>query len=211
MHALPGEARAGGWPCLALSLLFVLIALFPLPGSAADVPLQGGWRPVVAGEQAGSVERGDPRLQRFDPARLQAFGTGEAGNWILLWPAQGPWPAPPFVLEARGAGLQTLAFQPPGATVARSARSSRIDPQAWPGHGRLAFAIDASPAPGQALRLHVDARGEPGQVDLVSSSGSRSLDRAASDAVRRWRFAPAMRGGQPVEAAVQVPITFNPK
>jgi outer membrane biosynthesis protein TonB len=29
--------------------------------------------------------------------------------------------------------------------------------------------------------------------------------------VRRWRFAPAMRGGQPVEAAVQVPITFNPK
>jgi diguanylate cyclase (GGDEF)-like protein len=161
MHALPDEARTGvrGWPCLVLSSLFALVALFPLPGSAADVPVQGGWRPAVAGEQAGSVGRGDPRLQRFDPARLQAFGTGEAGNWILLWPAQGTWPPPPFVLEARGAGLQTLAFQPPGSAMARSARSSRIDPQAWPGHGRLAFAIDTSPAPGQALRLHVDARG----------------------------------------------------
>ena len=161
MHALPGKARVGvrGWPCLVLSWLFALIALFPLPGSAADVPLHGGWRPAVAGEQAGSVERGDPRLQRFDPARLQSFGTGEAGNWILLWPAQGTWPAPPFVLEAKGVGLQALTFQPPGSAVARNARASRIDPQAWPGHGRLAFVVDVAPAPGQALRLHVDARG----------------------------------------------------
>jgi diguanylate cyclase (GGDEF)-like protein len=133
--------------------------LFPLPGSAADVPLQGGWRPAVAGEQVGSVERADPRLQRFDPARLQSFGTGEAGNWILLWPAQGTWPALPFVLEAKGVGLQALTFQPPGSAVARNARASRIDPQAWPGHGRLAFMVDVAPAPGQALRLHVDARG----------------------------------------------------
>jgi diguanylate cyclase (GGDEF)-like protein len=161
MHALPGEARAGmrGWSCLVLSLLFALVALFPLPGSAADVPLQGGWRPAVAGEQAASVARDDRRLQRFDPARLQAFGTSEAGSWILLWPARGTWPASPFVLEARGAGLQTLVFQPPGFAAARSARSSRIDPRAWPGHGRLAFVVDAAPAPGQALRLHVDARG----------------------------------------------------
>jgi protein TonB len=59
------------------------------------------------------------------------------------------------------------------------------------------------------LRVHVDARGEPGEVDLVSSSGSRSLDRAASDAVRRWRFAPAMRGETPVDGVVQVPIDFS--
>src|SRR5690606_2777611 len=56
------------------------------------------------------------------------------------------------------------------------------------------------------LRVHVDARGEPGDIDLIDSSGSRSLDRAAIDAVRRWRFAPAMQGETPVEGAVQVPI-----
>jgi len=161
MHAFPGKAGVGvrGSPCLLLSLLFALAMLVPLPGSAAEVPLQGGWRPAVAGEQAGAVERGDPRLRGFDPARLQAFGAGGAGNWILLWPAKGAWPAPPFVLEARGAGLQTLALQPPGPGLARSAHSSRVDPQAWPGHGRLAFVVDVAPAPGQALRLHVDAHG----------------------------------------------------
>lgn len=59
------------------------------------------------------------------------------------------------------------------------------------------------------LRVHVGADGDPRRIDLVSSSGSRSLDRAAVDAVNRWRFAPAMRGETPVEGSVQVPIEFS--
>lgn len=59
------------------------------------------------------------------------------------------------------------------------------------------------------LRVHVGSDGAPTAIDLVQGSGSRSLDRAAADAVRRWRFAPAIRGGQPVEGVVQVPVTFN--
>jgi protein TonB len=59
------------------------------------------------------------------------------------------------------------------------------------------------------LRVHVGPDGIPYAVDLVRSSHSRSLDRAASDAVKRWRFRPAQRNGQPVAADVQVPITFN--
>lgn len=59
------------------------------------------------------------------------------------------------------------------------------------------------------LRVHVDRNGEPSGVDLVQSSGSRSLDRAAVDAVRRWRFDPAIANGQPIDGVVQVPITFN--
>ena len=61
------------------------------------------------------------------------------------------------------------------------------------------------------LRVHVRADGDAGDIDLVQGSGSRDLDRAAVDAVRRWRFAPATRNGQPVESAVQVPIAFNLK
>lgn len=60
------------------------------------------------------------------------------------------------------------------------------------------------------LRVHVGANGVPQAVDLVRGSGSRYLDRAASDAVRKWRFRPAMRAGQPVSGQVQVPISFNP-
>ena len=59
------------------------------------------------------------------------------------------------------------------------------------------------------LRVHVDARGVPGQIDIVDGSGARDLDRAALEAVRRWRFAPALRDGQPVAGTVQVPIDFT--
>jgi protein TonB len=59
------------------------------------------------------------------------------------------------------------------------------------------------------VRVHVGADGEPTGVDLVEGSGSRSLDRAAVDAVGRWRFDPAIQGGRPVAGVIQVPITFN--
>lgn len=60
------------------------------------------------------------------------------------------------------------------------------------------------------LRVRVDPGGVPADVSLVQGSGSRYLDRAASEAVRRWRFRPAMRDGRPVSGEVQVPIAFQP-
>lgn len=59
------------------------------------------------------------------------------------------------------------------------------------------------------LRIHVDARGVPSMVEVVSSSGSKDLDRAAQNNARRWRFRPALRDGAPVAGVVNVPITFN--
>jgi len=59
------------------------------------------------------------------------------------------------------------------------------------------------------LRIHVGADGVPMAVDIVDSSRSRLLDRAAVDAVQRWRFRPAQRDGQAVPGQVQVPISFN--
>ena len=48
------------------------------------------------------------------------------------------------------------------------------------------------------------------RLDVIQSSGNRHLDRAASEAVRRWTFRPATRDGQPVSASVSVPISFDP-
>lgn len=59
------------------------------------------------------------------------------------------------------------------------------------------------------LRVHVGADGVPYAVDVVESSRSRLLDRAASDAVRRWRFLPAQRDGRSVPGVVEVPIAFD--
>jgi protein TonB len=60
------------------------------------------------------------------------------------------------------------------------------------------------------LRVRVGADGVPAQVDVVQSSRSRVLDRAASETVARWRFRPAQRDGRAVAGDVQVPIAFNP-
>ena len=48
------------------------------------------------------------------------------------------------------------------------------------------------------------------RMEIAQSSGNRYLDRAALDAVRRWRFKPATHSGQPVSAAVVIPLDFTP-
>jgi len=89
-----------------------------------------------------------------------------------------------------------------------------------PGVDPVPLATPAPRYPPEALRnqesgtvlLHVDvgADGVPTQVQVAKSSRSRSLDRAASEAVRQWRFRPAQRNGQPVPGSVQVPVAFDP-
>jgi protein TonB len=59
------------------------------------------------------------------------------------------------------------------------------------------------------LRVLVSPTGLPAHIELRTSSGFDSLDRAAQDAVARWRFVPALQGDNPVEAWVQVPIVFK--
>jgi len=56
----------------------------------------------------------------------------------------------------------------------------------------------------------VAADGSVERLDLAQSSGNRDIDRAALEAVRRWRFQPAQRNGQPVSATVIIPLEFNP-
>lgn len=59
------------------------------------------------------------------------------------------------------------------------------------------------------LRVIVDVNGFPRRVDIDRSSGTRALDRSAVDAVRRWRFDPARRDGEPVESTLLIPIAFQ--
>ena len=59
------------------------------------------------------------------------------------------------------------------------------------------------------VRVEVDTSGAPAGVALVQRSGSRDLDRAAMEAVRKWRFMPAQRDGQAVAASLVIPIDFK--
>ena len=59
------------------------------------------------------------------------------------------------------------------------------------------------------LRVQVTVDGAAGSVALQTSSGSTRLDQAALEAVKKWRFVPAKRGGQAVSASVVVPVSFS--
>lgn len=61
------------------------------------------------------------------------------------------------------------------------------------------------------VRVDVDATGYANNITVVQRSGSRELDRAATDAVSRWRFSPALSNGQPVPGSIEVPFDFKPQ
>lgn len=59
------------------------------------------------------------------------------------------------------------------------------------------------------LRVLVGIDGTPQQIEIMRSSGSPRLDRAARDAVQQWRFRPVQVDGIAVPASGLVPIAFN--
>ncbi len=59
------------------------------------------------------------------------------------------------------------------------------------------------------LKVRITREGLPSTVDLEKSSSFERLDNAARQAVSRWRFVPAKRGDEAIEASVVVPIVFR--
>lgn len=59
------------------------------------------------------------------------------------------------------------------------------------------------------VRVDVDASGNPTSASVETSSRSRDLDRAAVEAVKKWRFEPAIKDGKPVASAANVPVEFK--
>jgi protein TonB len=59
------------------------------------------------------------------------------------------------------------------------------------------------------LRVAVGRDGRVGSVKVETSSGHRAMDDSALRTVKSWVFAPAHRGGIPVEKTVIVPIRFR--
>jgi len=59
------------------------------------------------------------------------------------------------------------------------------------------------------LRLLVTRQGRVGEVRVFRSSGVEALDRAAAKAAQGWRFDPAHRGGEAIEAWVELAVSFR--
>lgn len=173
------------------------------------------------------------KQQRDDHAFFRANAPAQDANGQQFTPLPGPdtsaatdrdrsqLPAAPA--DSGTAHIIERAPPAPAAPPAAVPRHTPAAPAADTSHGAdsqpLALSTPAPRYPADAmrrgesgealLRIHVDRDGVPFDIDLVRSSGSRSLDRAATEAVRRWRFTPARRGGVAVEGTVQAPIAFT--
>jgi protein TonB len=59
------------------------------------------------------------------------------------------------------------------------------------------------------LSVWVSAEGQADRLAVLKSSGYPILDRAAVEAVERWRFQPARRGGLRTDSLLYVPVVFR--
>ena len=59
------------------------------------------------------------------------------------------------------------------------------------------------------LRVLVDDKGRAKSVEINKSSGDDMLDRAAREAIERWRFIPARYGEEAVESWIRIPVDFR--
>jgi protein TonB len=59
------------------------------------------------------------------------------------------------------------------------------------------------------LSVWVSAEGQADELAVLQSSGYPNLDRAAVEAVQRWRFKPARRAGNDAGSLLYVPVVFR--
>lgn len=125
-------------------------------------------------------------------------GDGDLPQLVVEAPRPPPPPAAPSSRPPAPTAPIASATRP--EPIAGRTPAPRYPPQALR-HGERGTVV---------VRAEIGPDGVPTAVSIVSGSGSRLLDRAALDAVRRWRFHPAVADGQPTVGSVTVPIEFNP-
>ena len=112
--------------------------------------------------------------------------------------------APPQASAATASSMASTALTP----VADAPLAAR----ALPGNALPAYPEAAREDGLQGrvqLQLSLDAQGRVVDVQWLQRSGIALLDLAARDAVRRWRYEPARRGGEAVASTVSVAIRFQ--
>jgi protein TonB len=122
-------------------------------------------------------------------------------------------------LHAGSGGLGTAAPTPPPPPPAKIVGPPAPEAVVQAKEGANYSKNPRPPYPGRArregwegttlLRVQVHPSGKPGAIKIQRSSGREVLDEAATEAVKKWTFAPATQGGKPVGGWVTVPIVFR--
>ena len=106
--------------------------------------------------------------------------------------------------RAPAATASVAALRPAGLTRTAIPRGGyQVTPSYPPSARRLG--IEGT----TVLSVLVEADGRVADVVVKQSAGHPDLDRAAAEAVRRWRFEPARRGAETVAMWVELPVEFH--
>ena len=132
---------------------------------------------------------------------------------------------PDIIVTVHPNAAQTQAqAQAPAAKrmLAKANKPARLAPTvaSAPIDRQVALTTRPQPVyPSQALRAReqgtvlvmaqVDINGHVSDTRVVRRSGSNTLDRAAPNEVRRWKFEPALHDGRPIVASVEVPVSYR--
>lgn len=116
-------------------------------------------------------------------------------------------PAPPPTTPADGAETtldRALPATDEGLSADHGPRPSVQTPVHYP-----AQALRERAEGTVRLQVAIDAQGTVVDVRVSHGSGSSILDRAAQEAVRGWRYRPAIHAGEPVSSTIEVPVDFR--
>ena len=201
-------ARVAAWSAaIALHLLAFLLLLIPATYQAVTaLPRDQTTIRFIPKEEPKPIE---PLPLPPKPEKVEVVQKKQAV------PAPQTLPAPTATVE-EAQGIILPAAEPTAVQAAPT-----IAPSTQLAGAQLQYRSNPPPSyPIQALRNHeqgtvllrveVDPSGQPVNVSIERSSGSRSLDQAARQQVlRHWRFVPAERDGMAVPAIGMVPVQFS--
>lgn len=162
--------------------------------------------------KAGGPPPGAPASVEALPAPVPADVASDDGSASRLGlPRAESRPAePPRIVDEPPAPPPPPAAPPAPVAAPAMADSSVPVPLSRPAPNYPREALSRNIGGTVRVRAVIAVDGSVERMEVAESSGNRYLDRAAMEAVRRWKFKPAVRGGQPVSAEVIVPLAFNP-
>lgn len=199
-----GKASPGIAPPEPSGLLFVHVQPRPREGPVPAAPPR-----AVRREPPPSVHAAAPRL----PAPVPVVPVRSQAPAVRVALAAAQDAPPPSALDAGG-----VAVPAPQAVAAPEPQA--VAPAPPPSLEVPAYRVAPAPEYPQAarddelegvvlLRVLVSRDGRAAQVLVARSSGHRALDSAAVAGVRAWTFRPARRGGEEIEAWMEVPVRFQ--
>lgn len=215
----PGIPRRTVFLGIALAHAGAVLALMadvaPLPAPSTELVMQAGWLPApVAAAPTTSPPRVEP-VHKAQPAHppKEPHDPPLASPAPVAAPAGSSTPSPALAMTSTShedtAAAPATRPGPAGKTETPTPPSFAADYLANPAPDYPRLSRDMGEEGRVELRVHVTTQGLPDEITPHRSSGHERLDRAALQAVWRWKFVPARLGHEAQAGWVIVPISFN--